>query len=392
MNLSIKIDNLLKHFVDTGPKGCGAVVMHHGEKIYEGYAGYADEENGIKVSDNTYFRYYSCTKVFTVISLMQLYEQGKFLLNDPIEKYLPEFSNPKVYEATANGVLSVRAAKRSVTIKDLLSMQSGLTYEGRANQTETDINDMSDRLRKTNGFTCREHVKELSKIPLLFDPGEGFYYGYSHDIIGALIEVLSGLSLSEYMRKNIFEPLKLNHICFFKEEINNGNIASLYTWDTDKKLIPTNDYDWQFTKSNKWESAGSGILASVHDVAKFASALAMGGTLNGIQIIGRKTIDLISTNQLSGKSKKDFMRTWDNGWEFLRGYGYGLGVRTLIEPEEGGVNSSIGEFGWGGMAGTYILADPKEEISISYAHQIVPNNMEGYCHPRLKQCVYSNLK
>lgn len=388
------VDSLLQHFVEVGPKGCGTVVTHHGKVVYEGYAGYADAERGVPVTSDTVYRVYSCTKVFTIVAAMQLYEKGAFLLNDPIERYLPEFADPKVYVVGCNGSCRVERAQRSITIRDLMSMRSGITDAGISNRTEMDVGSLCAKIDESGGMTEREFVKGLALIPLAFQPGSHFCYGYSLDVIGALIEVLSGKSLGEYFNEAIFAPLGMNNTGFFldKQPQMKRNLAVLYTWADGGQLIPRTDLDRQFLSGRKLECASSGILTTVRDMSRFAAALSMGGTLDGRRIIGRKTIDLIRRNQLEGGALADFQAAWSNGWEFLTGYGYGLGVRTLMHPEQGGVNASVGEFGWGGMAGTYLMADPAEELSICYAHQIYPENMEGYCHPRLKQAVYGALE
>lgn len=385
------LDPLLAHFTQVGPRGCGAVVTHHGKVVYEHYTGFADAEGGILADSDTVYRIYSCTKVVTVIAAMQIYEKGRFLLNDAIEDYLPEFKNQRVYVCDGNGAVKTVPANRSITIRDLLSMRSGITSKGRASATEMDVEAMFSRLEEKGGYSQRELVRELAKIPLAFQPGSRFCYGLSHDVIGALIEEVSGKSLGEYFREEIFKPLGIQSGGFFKEDIPKGKLAALYTWSEGGGLVPYDRPDYQFNASHKLESAGAGLLLTVKDMARIASALAMGGTLDGVRILGRKTVDLIRRNQLEGQAIKDFRAAWKNGWEFLEGYGYGLGVRTLMSPEAGGINGSLGEFGWGGVAGTYILADPEEELAIAYAHQIVPHNLEGYCHPRLKQVVYGAL-
>ena len=387
------LDSLLDHFVKVGPKGCGAVVTHRGVVVYEGYAGFADAERRVPATRDMVYRIYSCTKVFTVVAAMQLYEKGLFLLNDPIEQYLPEFAGPKVYVTSGNGACKIERASRSITIRDLMSMRSGITESGTSDKTERQVKALLARVDQ-EGMTEREFVRQLAAIPLAFQPGSHFRYGYSLDVIGALIEELSGKTLGKYMRDEIFAPLGMTSTGFFAdlEPRLGDNLATLYTWADDRSLVPLQAMDSQFQSARKLECASSGLLTTVRDMSRFAAALSMGGTLDGQRILGRKTIDLIRRNQLEGDSLADFQACWTNGWEFLAGYGYGLGVRTLTHPEQGGINASPGEFGWAGMAGTYILADPAEQISICYAHQIYPENMEGYCHPRLKQAVYGALE
>lgn len=403
----MKFDNLkqlLKHFVEVGPVGCCVSVSLNGKVEYEHYEGFADLEKSRPVTKDTLFRIYSISKVITVAGLMRLFERGAFLLNDPVSAYLPEFEHMMVYHCTGNGVISTEPAKRPITILNLLTMTSGFTYDpatlptsvlengynGPANPTEWQTKCMIDQLEAKGGYTLREFCKAISKIPLAFHPGEGWCYGYGIDIIGALIEVLSGKSLSSFLRDEIFLPLGMNSSCFFVPENRKKDLAGIYVRENGV-LRPNSLWDNFYQEEHLFESGGAGILCTLEDLTRFAQMLSMGGSFGGEHILGRKTIDMMRRNYLTSRQMRCFEEAHDNGWDFLKGYGYGLGVRTLEDPAKGGWNGSRGEFAWAGAAGTYLLADPEEKLAICYMHQLRPNNMEEYCTPRIRNVVYGAL-
>ncbi len=395
-----KYDNLqaiLQDFLTVGPVGCGLTVTQNGKELFSQCVGYADRDAKTPMERDTIVRLFSNSKVFTNVALMTLYEKGKFLLNDPVEKYLPEFSNPKVGFFTGNGVFSTRPAKRSIFIRDLMSMASGLTYGGgiaggEYSQTHLQLGKAVDELEATGGYTVREFTKRIAEVPLLFDPGSSWSYGYSHDVIGALIEVLADMSFEDYLKEAIFNKLGLQDTSFFIEDSKRHRLARQYSpRDEDGGQVLNEKGDIIYEKSHKFMGGGGGLLGTLDDLSRFASMLAMGGTLDGVRVIGRKTIDLMRENHLAPEQLKAFQAAHRNGWEFLSGYGYGLGVRTMIDKPAAGSNGSLGEFGWAGAAGTWLLADPEEKLSIAYVQQVLPNPYEGYCHPRLRAGVYATL-
>ncbi|MBP3951631.1 serine hydrolase domain-containing protein [Bacillus suaedae] len=375
---------LLKRFVEKGPVGNSLAVMHKGKTVFEEYVGYADKELQTKMEKDTIFRIYSMTKVVTCVAALMLYERGLFLLNDPVEEYLPEFKNPTVYRGKDLGEVDVTPASGSIKIKDLFMMTSGLTYPGDGNATERHIAKLSEEMNKDQSekLTTRKLSQLLATIPLAFDPGTRWHYGFSHDVLGALIEVLSGKSFGTFLEEEIFKPLGMEDTSFNLSEAKKHRIASMYTRDDDGRLIKDTNMDDVFLPS--FESGGAGLLSTLGDYSRFAHMLASGGEYNGNRIIGSKTIQLMATNHLSPEQMHYF------NWDYLKGYGYGLGVRTMIDPAEGGINGSIGEFGWSGMAGTWVLIDPKENLSAVYMQQMLPN-LEAFHQPRLRSVIYGGL-
>lgn len=391
------LEGILKHFIEIGPVGCGMIVTLNGKEVYSHCEGYADRDAGVPFARDTIVRLYSNSKVFTNVALMTLYEKGKFLLSDPIEKYLPEFSDPQVGYFTANGVYKTRPAQRSLQIRDLMTMSSGLTYgagvtDGANSQTHIQLGKAINELEANGSYTVRDFTRKIAEVPLLFDPGSSWSYGYSHDVVGALIEVLADMPFEEYLKESIFQKLGIRDTTFFIDDSKRGRLARQYTpREENGEQGFSEARDFIYEKSHQFMGGGGGLLGTLEDLSRFASMLCMGGSLDGQRVIGRKTIDLMRENHLSPEQLKVFRAAHQNGWESLAGYGYGLGVRTMIDKALGGANSTMGEFGWAGAGGTWLLADPEEKLSIVYAQQIRPNVYEAYCHLRLRAGVYATL-
>lgn len=386
-----RLKPLLEHFTQLGPAGCSISVSLKGKLVFEHFHGYGDTEKGIPIMKDSIFRMYSNTKMLTMVAALILYERGLYLLNDPLEEYIPEFAHPMVCRYTGNNVMTVTPAARSITIKDLFTMCSGLTYEGKHNMTQSGADEIRRELEEKGGYSLREYAKALSTVPLAFDPGAHWNYGLSHDIAGAFIEVVSGKSLGQFFKDEIFDPLKMNDTGFFISDDKRSRLTTMYQ-RKEGKLVPNYDDDIYYQASHRFESGGAGLLSTLPDMTRFVQMLCLGGTLEGERIIGRKTIDLMRQNHLNEQQLHDFRQAQSIGkWDFLKGYGYGLGVRTMLDPAGGGCNGTVGEYGWAGAAGTWVLIDPQEELAVVYLHQLKPDNREEYCHPRLRAAIYGAI-
>ncbi|MDM5327760.1 serine hydrolase domain-containing protein [Neobacillus sp. CF12] len=296
-----KLHPLLKSFVEKGPAGCACSVTHQGKTVFEDYFGYADLETEKPILRDTIYRIYSNTKLVTCVAALILYERGLFLLNDPLEDYLTEFKEPKVYHRNKNGDLSILPATKSIRVKDLFMMTSGLTYGGDGNETERQVKMALDNFNHNKGpenLDVRTLSQILSKIPLAFEPGTQWQYSYSHDVLGALIEVLSGKSLGQFLKDEIFDPLEMKDTFFKIPEEKKERLCSLYNRNEDGELTKNSLMDGNYKPEAKFESGGGGLLSTLDDYSRFAHMLANGGELNGVKILGRKTIELMSTNHL----------------------------------------------------------------------------------------------
>ncbi|MBM7602918.1 CubicO group peptidase (beta-lactamase class C family) [Metabacillus crassostreae] len=383
-----RLHSLLKGFVKNGPAGCSLQVMHNNETVFREFIGFADIETETIVKEDTIFRIYSMTKVVTCVAALMLYERGLFLLNDQLSDYLPEFKDSIVYATNENGNVKVVTASRPILVKDLFTMTSGITYGGNENETQIQVVKEFEKLVKSRESLTNRRLSEiLASIPLAFHPGEQWHYGLSHDVLGTLIEVISGKKLGEFFQEEIFSPLGMDDTFFRIPDEKLHRLASLYNREEDGTLIKNKNeqMDMQFHIFPEYESGGAGLLSTLKDYSRFAHMLANGGKFHGKRIIGENTIKLMTTNHLIKQQTPYY------NWDYLKGYGYGLGVRTLIDKAEGGINSSIGEFGWSGLAGTWVLIDPKEKISAVYMQQMLPN-FEAFHQPRLRSVIYGALK
>ena len=379
----------MKNFMDSLTEwiipGNSVVIYKDGKKVFEYSSGYSDLEKKIKKTGEEQLYIYSCSKVATVTAALQLYEQGKFLLSDPLYEYLPEFKKMYVKDGDR-----IKAAENPITIRDLFTMTAGLSYA-----TNTPAFEKARKL--TDGkMDTRTVIKCLAEEPLLFEPGARWNYSLCHDVLAVLAEVVSGMRVSEYMKKNIFEPLDMNNSYYHTP--NDVIISPQYIYEIQdtKNIVELQQkehttgvvkraYGNELVFGENYDSGGAGIITTVDDYAKFAAALANSGTgLNNNRILSSATVKLMKTNQLNEAQRKTM------NWRRLRGYGYGLGVRTLIDKAESGSNSSIGEIGWGGAAGATIIADTEEKVALFYAHHML-NPQEEYYQPRLRNVLYSCL-
>lgn len=379
----------MKNFMDSLTEwivpGNSVVIYKDGKKVFEYSSGYSDLEKKIKKTGEEQLYIYSCSKVATVTAVLQLYEQGKFLLSDPLYEYLPEFKKMYVKDGDR-----IKAAENPITIRDLFTMTAGLSYA-----TNTPAFEKARKL--TDGkMDTRTVIKCLAEEPLLFEPGARWNYSLCHDVLAVLAEVVSGMRFSEYMKKYIFEPLDMNNSYYHTP--NDVIISPQYIYEIQdtKNIVELQQkehtigvvkraYGNELVFGENYDSGGAGIITTVDDYAKFAAALANSGTgLNNNRILSSATVKLMKTNQLNEAQRKTM------NWRRLRGYGYGLGVRTLIDKAESGSNSSIGEIGWGGAAGATIIADTEEKVALFYAHHML-NPQEEYYQPRLRNVLYSCL-
>jgi len=388
-----RLDALLDHFVrmDRGPAGCALSVSLGGKGVYEGYFGYADVESGRKIAPETVYRQYSSSKVVTAVAMMILLERGLYQLDDPISAYLPEFSGARYVEYTGNNMNGVYPV-RSLTVKHFLTMTSGLTYDGGSTTTQAEVRRALEELNGRGGYTARDFSRRIAQVPLAFEPGAHWNYGVNLDVLGAFIEVVSGRPFGRFLREEIFDPLGMADTTFFLDDAKRGRLAAMYRFGEGGERVRNASDDFKYEEAFAFECGGGGLLSTLGDTARFARMLSMGGALEGVRILGRKTIDLMRQNHLGPGALSDFQRTHRSGWEFMSGYGYGLGVKTLMNLAESNCAGSPGEFSWAGAAGTLTLVDPAERLALVYMQQLMPGNREGYCHPRLRNVVYGLLE
>lgn len=354
--------------------GIDCIVYKEHELVFRCFAGMRDVEKNIKMNGDELYLIFSMTKMITCTAALQLFEQGKYVMSDPVSKYIPEFKKMKLStesfdienaaRITAGSIFGECVqynqegyAKNQITIKDLFTMSAGLDYA---------LSDDPITLALDAGKTSTlELVGAMAGKVLGFEPGTRFRYSLCHDVLGALIEVWSGEKLGEYMKDHIFEPLNMYNTFFGvpKDEEKLASMAARYIYDENRtpKRLPL---ECVFNLSEEYESGGAGLTSCAEDYAIFIDALACGGIgKNGNRILKSETVELMGRNHLNDIQLADFC-------QLRPGYGYGLGVRTHIDKTQSGSLSPIGEFGWDGAAGAFSLVDTQNKLSLTLFQHI----------------------
>lgn len=348
--------------------GAVTLVARRGHVAWFKAQGMADREAGKPMRPDTMFRICSMTKPITSAAVMMLYEEGHFLLDDPVSKYLPEFKNPKVLVKPASGAPYTIPATREITIRDLLRHTSGITYHW-----NEDLGPMYKDANVASGLlpydgTIEDSTKRLAGLPLLFNPGEKFEYSLGVDVLGRLVEVLSGKPLDEFFRTRIFEPLGMKDTYFYPPDGKLERLATAYTYYDEKGLnrFPdtpitegafTYSADYPARGPKKLFSGGAGLVSTATDYARFCQMMLDGGKVGSTRLLSRKSVELMTQDQL-GKISPD------------QGFGLGFGVNGVKAPlSELG---SPGEYNWGGFFYTAFSIDPKEQMIVIFMGQLHP--------------------
>jgi CubicO group peptidase (beta-lactamase class C family) len=351
-------------------------VYRDHEEIYRHRAGYRDLNRTAPVRGDEVYLLYSATKVFTGCAAMQLIEQGKMSLDDPVSAWLPAYARLTVRDEGG-----VRPAKTVMTVRHLMSMQSGLNYD-----TETPA---VEKVMKDNGMraTTRQIAEAKAEDPLEFDPGTDFRYSFSHDVLAAVIEAVSGQRFSAYLKEHIWEPLHIKGMAMHLNEELEKRLCPLYFYDPETYSLKERTREEIEERFNtEFESGGGGMIGGVADYITFADALACGGSgKDGAHILFPETIQLWSANQLGPRARRSF-----DGWHRV-GYSYALGVRTRVNSLIGGPGA-LGEFGWDGAAGAWVMIDPANRLSAFFGMHVL-NYGYNYdvIHPTLRALIYEGL-
>jgi CubicO group peptidase (beta-lactamase class C family) len=328
--------------------GAVALIARRGRVAYFESFGRRDPANGAPMRTDAIFRIYSMTKPIVSVAAMMLWEQGRFLLNDPIAKYLPELADPKV--AVQRGAeIDLVPALRPITIQDLLRHTSGLTYEFRGSGPVHKMY-MAAKIHNRHQSNA-DQVATLSKMPLLHQPGAKWEYSRSTDVVGRLVEVLSGLSLGDYLRRNILAPLGMTDTAFHVSMSDHARLAEAFAKDPDTgaavQLINVKE-------APNFESGGGGLVSTAGDYARFLQMLLNHGRLDGARLLSRKTVEFMTADHLGPITGAPDL--------LLPGYGFGLGFAVRLQAGIAPVPGSIGQYFWGGLAGTTFWVDPAEQL------------------------------
>jgi len=384
-NLKIFMDNLTSWRIP----GNVVNVYKDGRKVFEYTSGYSNIEKEERMTADKWFYLYSCSKITTCLAALQLYEKGIYLLDDPLYDFIPEYKEMTVKDCEGNIV----KCSIPITIRNLFTMTAGFNYSFNLPSIKQMIKDTDG---KCDNLTFARY---LSKEPLDFIPGEKWKYSVCHDVLSAFVEVVSGMKFRDYVKKNIFEPTGVNAVyhdtydvkekmCMQYRFVDSALADDIVTMQSSKTSsvggkIEKEGLHHSHILGEEFDSGGAGIITSVPEYAKLIAAIANDGiSLCNEKIISHNTIDLWRTDQLSKKQKIDYV------WPQLKGYSYGLGVRTLTDKASSGSNGPEGEFGWAGAAGGIAIIDVENNLSLFYSHHML-NNQEAYVLPRLRNVLYS---
>jgi len=355
---------------------CMVKVGH--KTVYRHQSGYANLETGRKMQGDELYYLWSCSKPITCSLAMKLYEEGRFLLSDPLCEYMPEFRDVTVKHKNEDGTVSVEKAKNPIRVQDLFTMSAGFSYDMNTTQIQ--------EVRKNTDGRCptREIARAIAATPLEFEPGTRFNYSLCHDVLSAFIETVSGMRTRDYARKVLFDPLEMHDTCYnLPSPEKMERMAVQYSFRDDlEKAQPTNNTCGHIL-GEEYDSGGAGIVSTIEDYMKFGDAMANGGLAeNGERVLSSATIDLMRSNFM-------FTDTLMNSFG-QTGYGYGLGIRTLVEPAKAGTTAPVGTFGWGGAAGAFLIISPEKKTALVYAHHML-NNQEHFNAPRLHNILFACL-
>lgn len=349
----VRIDRLLEQYVADGKvAGVVALAARHGKVFYSKSFGMADIEAGKPMQADTMFRICSMSKAITTTAAMILYEEGRFLLSDPVSKYIPEFSGSVVIEPSSTGTTyALVPAKRDIAIRHLMNHTSGITYGDGLQRELYAKAGMTVGLTPTEG-SIGEMILRLADLPLISHPGDELHYGMSIDALGYLIEVISGRTLDVFMRERIFEPLGMKDTYFVLPREKLPRLAILYGKDKGGALV-RDSVDPEYLCTQTYFSGGAGLVSTAPDYLRFAQMILNGGELDGVRILGKKTVELMSENSIGDLYAPFRIHSGDK-------FGYGFGIRT--ERGEYDELESLGILGWDGAFYTRFWIDPKEDL------------------------------
>lgn len=372
-----RIDQLTHAYVDDGRfPFVQLLVSRRGEIVHHDLYGFADRDSDRPIRDDCIVRVYSMTKPVTSVALMMLYEQGKVLLEDPVSKYLPAFAEPRVFESGNHQRYETREAAREITVHDVLTHMSGLTY-GFQNQHAVDAIYRTHRLGdfSPSRRTLAEEMDLLGSLPLQFDPGTSWCYSMSTDVCGAIVEVVSGVPLDEFFEREIFGPLEMPDTSFWVEgddRCARFTTNHLFFGGTTSVMDP-----WDrslYHRRPPMLSGGGGLVSTMADYHRFVRMLERGGELDGVRLLGPRTVRYMASNHLPDGRDLNDMGQVGFAEVVMEGMGFGLGFSVSLSPQENRAIGSPGEYGWGGAASTAFRIDPAEELSFVFLTQLLPSS------------------
>ena len=388
-----RISTLMQRYVDDGKlAGIIATVARRGQTTYLEKFGMMDIEAHKPMEFDAIFRIASMTKPITSVAVMMLYEEGHFHLNTPVSDFIPGFKDTKVFVRETDDGIEVADLERPITFRHLFTHTAGLSYGWNENDP---VDRQYQKAQQESGIdmrkaTAKDLVEALTKLPLAFQPGTKWRYSFAIDVLGYLVEMISGKPLDVFLKERLFEPLGMTDTDFYVPETKADRLCALYGHPNspDKlELLEPAAHSQRFQKPT-FLSGGGGLVSTVHDYTRFAQMLVNGGELDGVRVLSPTTVDLYSINHMPeaalpyGFAEGEDLYHW--------GYGYSLGTRVLMEVSKSGMAGSVGEFGWDGAFSTYVWIDPKEALYGLMMLQHAPNAYYPIAQ-QFKQLTYQAL-
>ena len=372
-----RLERITEHFatnyVDTGKMvGCQATVVRGGHVAYHRSLGLMDREQGTPMADDAIFRIYSMTKPIASVALMQLYERGAFQLLDPVHRYIPEWRTLQVGEVQDDGTVTTVKPSRPMNVRDVLMHTTGLPG---GLFPDNPIDAAFGEARAALPEQTLESVTALlAQHPLKFHPGTHWNYGLSTDIVGRLVEILSGQPFDDYLREELFEPLGMVDTGFFVPEDQQPRLAACYQYrPANTPSLMEGPFANGILKPRSYLSGAGGLVSTTHDYVAFCQMLANGGQLDGRRVLGRKTLELMTVNHLPGRATLQDMAMGGFGEAGFEGVGFGLGFAVGQGPAATTFAGSAGDFYWGGAASTAFWVDPSEDLFVVFMTQLFPS-------------------
>ena len=359
--------------------GCVALIARHGKVALFQSLGWQQADTQTPMAPDSVFRIYSMTKPIVSVALMMLYEEGKVLLGDPVAKYLPEFANQKVLQ-TVNGVDTLHTVHRPVTVQDVLRHTAGLTYEFLG--ADSVHKQYAQARMGTRDRSNTEFMSALAALPLIVQPGTVWEYSRATDVVGRLVEVISGQTLGAFLKQKILMPLGMHHTAFCVSPDLHHKIAEPFAKDPDG-APQMKVFDVRTPVA--FESGGGGLVSTAMDYARFMQCMLNGGELDGVRLLGPRTVDFMTADHLGSIP----INAGGSSNLMSPGYGFGLGFAVRTATGLASVPGSVGMYYWGGLAGTTFFIDPKEDFFATLMIQ-APNQREYYRH-LFRDMVYAAL-
>jgi CubicO group peptidase (beta-lactamase class C family) len=380
--------HLRTRYLDAGKiAGAQVAIVRGGVVGYAESFGLRDRERGLPVTDDTIWRLYSMTKPITGVAMMTLYEQAHFRLDDPVERWIPEWKNLTVREPDPNGGWRLVPAHRPPTIRDILTHTSGIGY----GEENGDL--VLGERNWLSGHDLASMAKAFGDWPLRFQPGSTWLYSHGMDVAARLVEIMSGLPYDEYLRREVFGPLGMTDTEFWVPEEKVDRFSACYGRNARKELVLIDDPTRStYLRVPKLFNGGGGLVGTLPDYLRFVAMLAGGGELDGARVLGRKTVELIGTNHLPNDGEMSEMALPTGYGEVgFSGNGFGLTVAVSKGPQATGAVGSAGSFMWGGAASTTFWVDPAEQLGVVFMTQLMPSGTFDF-PSQLRSLVYGALR